>query len=91
MAVFVPVINTLGYGVGNGVELFVATDIYRYDVDNRPLVNLLDNDIAIKASLDDVVGEIDDSYGGTLWPARDKPLYPRFFGRPFGQHGLVPD
>lgn len=73
MAVFKPVINELGYGAGDGVELFTSDDIYRYDVDNRPLENLLDNDVAIKASLDDVVDEIDDSYEGTLWPTGTSP------------------
>jgi hypothetical protein len=68
MAVFKPVISTIGYGPGNGLELFVAEDIYRYDVDNRPLENLADNDVAIKDSVDGIVDEIEDSYTGTLWP-----------------------
>jgi sugar lactone lactonase YvrE len=72
--IYEPVINVLGYGTvgpsgGPGtVELFVATDIYRYDIDNRPLEHLVDNDAAIKAATDALVGEIRDAHFGRLWP-----------------------
>ncbi|MCG8429844.1 MAG: hypothetical protein MJA29_01535, partial [Candidatus Omnitrophica bacterium] len=68
MALFKPIIDTTGYGPGNGLELFVSTDIYRYDVDNRPLENLASNDQAIKDSVDALVDEIEDAYTGKYWP-----------------------
>lgn len=68
MALFKPTISSIGYGTGNGLELFVSTDIYRYDVDNRPLVNLADNDTAIKDAVDAIVDEIEDAYDGKFWP-----------------------
>jgi sugar lactone lactonase YvrE len=81
MAVFKPVISTIGYGPGNGLELFVAEDIYRYDVDNRPLENLADNDVAIKDSVDGLVDEITDSYTGKLWPDGTDNTYAALDGR----------
>ena len=68
MAVFKPVISTIGYGSGNGLELFVSTDIYRYDIDNRPLENLADNDVALKDAIDALVDEVEDAYDGKQWP-----------------------
>jgi sugar lactone lactonase YvrE len=68
MAIFKPVISIIGYGPGDGLELFEATDIYRWDVDNRPLENLADNDVAIKDAVDALVDEIEDAYDGKLWP-----------------------
>jgi len=66
--IFKPVITSIGYGPGNGLELFVSTDIYRYDVDNRPLENLAANDVALKDAIDEIVDEIEDAYDGKLWP-----------------------
>jgi len=68
MAIFKPVISSVGYGPGNGLELFVSTDIYRYDVDNRPLENLAANDSAIKDAVDALVDEIEAAYSGKYWP-----------------------
>lgn len=68
MALVKPVIVTSGSGAGNGLELFVSTDIYRYDIDNRPLVNLAANDQANKDAIDLIVDEIEDAYTGKLWP-----------------------
>jgi hypothetical protein len=68
MALIKPVISTVGYGPGNGLELFVSTDIYRYDVDNRPLENFADNDVALKEGIDTLVDEVELAYTGKLWP-----------------------
>jgi sugar lactone lactonase YvrE len=64
MAIYKPVITT-----GAGLELFTSSDIYRYDVDNRPLNHLAANDIAIKDAVDELVDEIEDAYVGVQWPA----------------------
>jgi len=64
MAVYKPAILT-----GSGLELFTSSDIYRYDVDNRPLEHLSANDVAIKAAVDALVDEITDTYEGKFWPA----------------------
>ena len=66
--IYEPVISGVGYGTGNGVEMFVAGDIYRYDIDNRPLLNLTNNDIAISDAVDALVQEILDAHVGTEWP-----------------------
>jgi len=68
MALIKPVISTVGYGPGNGLELFVQTDIYRYDVDNRPLLNFAANDVALKEGIDTLVDEVEQAYTGKLWP-----------------------
>lgn len=75
MAVYKPVISVIGYGPGDELELFEAADLYRYDVDNRPLENLADNDIAIKGSVDALVDEVEDAYDGIDWPDGDDVLY----------------
>lgn len=70
MAVIVkPVINTVGYGSGNGLEMFEDVDIYRYDIDNRPLLKFAENDVAIKDAVDLLVDEITEAYVGKQWPA----------------------
>lgn len=76
MAVYHATINGLGYGAAatGTVMLFEPADIYRYDVDNRPLAKLLENDIAINDALDEVVDEIDAAYEGTLWPVGTTPF-----------------
>lgn len=40
------------------VQLFTGTDPYRYDVDNRPLRNLISNDIALNAELTATTAEV---------------------------------
>ena len=42
----------------NEVQLFTGVDPYRYDVDNRPLRNLILNDIAINAQLENTATEV---------------------------------
>jgi len=66
--IFKPVISPIGYGVGSGLELFTASDIYRHDVDNRPLENLSANDTALAESIDKLVDEISDAWTGKNWP-----------------------
>jgi len=39
-------------------EFFVSTDVYKFDVDNRPLQHLLDNDIAINTELVATTAEV---------------------------------
>jgi sugar lactone lactonase YvrE len=68
MPVFKPIISLPGYGPGDGLEFFESTDIYRWDVDNRPLENLASNDIAIKDAVDQLVDEIELAYSGRFWP-----------------------
>lgn len=53
------------------VQLFVGTDPYRYDVDNRPLRNLIANDIAMNTELVATTSEVvtartDSSTGATI-------------------------
>lgn len=81
MPVFEPVISGIGYGPGDGLELFEATDIYRWDIDNRPLENLYDNDAAIKAAVDALVAEISASYDGTFWPTGTANTFGTLEGR----------
>ena len=70
MAVIVkPVINEVGYGSGDGLEMFEDVDIYRYDIDNRPLLKFAENDVAIKDAVDLLVDEITEAYVGRQWPA----------------------
>ena len=40
------------------VQLFTTSDLYRYDVDNRPLRNLIANDIALNNELEGVRDEV---------------------------------
>lgn len=74
--IYKPVISVIGYGPGNGLELFVSTDIYRYDIDNRPLENLAANDVALKDAIDEIVDEIEDAYDGKNWPAGTAYTWP---------------
>jgi len=64
MAIYKPVILT-----GAGLELFTSSDIYRWDIDNRPLNHLGANDVAIKDAVDELVDEVEDAYVGVQWPA----------------------
>ena len=74
--IYKPIISVIGYGPGNGLELFVSTDIYRYDVDNRPLENLADNDVALKDAIDEIVDELEEAYTGKNWPAGTAYTWP---------------
>lgn len=40
------------------VELFGPSDVYRFDIDNRPLRNLIANDVAMNAELEEVRDEV---------------------------------
>jgi len=52
------------------VALFTGTDPYRYDVDNRPLRNLILNDIAINTELETLVTEVTNARtDNTVTPA----------------------
>lgn len=44
------------------VQLYLSTDPYRFDVDNRPLRNLIDNDIRLNAELTALSAEIEASH-----------------------------
>jgi hypothetical protein len=46
------------------VELFGPSDIYRYDIDNRPLRNLIDNDDAINTELVATTAEVQQARTG---------------------------
>lgn len=45
---------------GGNLELFQSTDVYRYDVDNRPLMHFKDNDIALKTGVNLALDELYD-------------------------------
>lgn len=72
MAVIVkPVINEEGYGSGDGLELFEQGDIYRYDIDNRPLLKFAENDVALKDAIDLLVDELTEAYVGKKWSTNE--------------------
>lgn len=48
------------------IEAFVSTDIYRFDVDNRPLLHLMDNDIAMNTELEATTAEVVQARTGLL-------------------------
>ena len=48
------------------IQAFVSTDIYRYDVDNRPLLNLMNNDIAMNTELIATTAEVVQARTGLL-------------------------
>lgn len=55
----------------NDVQLFTGTDAYRFDIDNRPLRNLIENDILINAEVEALTTEVtnarsDSSTGATI-------------------------
>lgn len=82
MALTKPALKGVTYGSGSGgLELFTSTDIYRYDIDNRPLENLSDNDVAVKASIDLIVDEIELAYTGKTWPTGGANTFTSLDGR----------
>ncbi len=58
------------------VQLFTTSDLYRYDVDNRPLRNLIANDIALNNELEGVRDEVVASRTGIYqtYPTLDARL-----------------
>ncbi len=57
-------------------QFFQATDPYRFDVDNRPLEHLLNNDVAINAELEAVRDEVVQARTGLVstYPSLDHRL-----------------
>lgn len=57
-------------------QFFASADPYRWDVDNRPLANLLDNDIAINSELEAIRSEVIQARTGLLsvYPSLDARL-----------------
>jgi hypothetical protein len=45
------IMKTYGEGEGNGIEAYKREDPYTYEIDNRPLKNLVENDIIINSQI----------------------------------------